>query len=44
MQGVQAQTVSNFYLAFANDLVIVPVLNKVWSFPLFANILPKHAQ
>ena len=28
-QGVQAQTVSNFYLAFANDLVIIPVLNKV---------------
>ena len=29
-QGVQAQTVSNFYLAFANDLVIIPVLNKVY--------------
>lgn len=28
-QGVQAQTVANFYLAFCNDLVIVPVLNKV---------------
>lgn len=28
-QGVQAQTVANFYLAFANDLVIIPVLNKV---------------
>ena len=28
-QGVQAQTVSNFYLAFANNLVIVPVLNKI---------------
>ena len=25
----QAQTVSNFYLAFANDLTIVPVLNKM---------------
>ena len=28
-QGVQAQTVSNFYLAFGNDLTILPVLNKV---------------
>lgn len=28
-QGVQAQTVANFYLAFCKDLVIVPVLNKV---------------
>jgi len=28
-QGVQAQTVSNFFLAFANDLAIVPVLNKI---------------
>ncbi|EME46195.1 hypothetical protein DOTSEDRAFT_86807 [Dothistroma septosporum NZE10] len=28
-QGVQAQTVSNFYLAFAQDLTLVPVLNKV---------------
>lgn len=27
--GVQAQTVSNFYLAFANDLSIIPVLNKI---------------
>lgn len=27
--GVQAQTVANFYLAFGNDLVIVPVLNKI---------------
>ena len=29
MQGVQAQTVSNFYLAFANNLTIVPVCNKI---------------
>lgn len=27
--GVQAQTVANFYLAFGNDLVIIPVLNKI---------------
>lgn len=28
-QGVQAQTVANFYLAFAQGLQLVPVLNKV---------------
>ncbi|XP_014246053.1 translation factor GUF1 homolog, mitochondrial [Cimex lectularius] len=28
-QGVQAQTVANFYLAFTKELVIIPVLNKV---------------
>jgi GTP-binding protein LepA len=28
-QGVQAQTVANFYLAFDQDLTIIPVLNKV---------------
>ncbi|KAK7083658.1 Translation factor guf1 mitochondrial [Halocaridina rubra] len=28
-EGVQAQTVSNFYLAFASGLVIIPVLNKI---------------
>ncbi|GAB6019436.1 Translation factor guf1 mitochondrial [Chamberlinius hualienensis] len=28
-QGVQAQTVANFYLAFGLDLVIIPALNKV---------------
>lgn len=27
--GVQAQTVANFYLAFGKDLVIIPVLNKI---------------
>lgn len=27
--GVQAQTVANFYLAFGNNLAIVPVLNKI---------------
>ena len=28
-QGVQAQTMANFYLAFDQDLTIVPVLNKI---------------
>ncbi len=28
-QGVEAQTVSNTYLAVENDLVIVPIINKV---------------
>ncbi|KAJ1982617.1 Translation factor guf1 mitochondrial [Dimargaris cristalligena] len=28
-QGIQAQTVANFYLAFGEGLAIVPVLNKV---------------
>ncbi|CAA9962684.1 hypothetical protein CFE70_006118 [Pyrenophora teres f. teres 0-1] len=28
-QGVQAQTVANFYLAFSQGLTLVPVLNKV---------------
>ena len=28
-QGVQAQTVANFFLAFEQDLAIVPVLNKI---------------
>jgi len=28
-QGVQAQTVANFFLAFGQDLVIIPVLNKI---------------
>lgn len=27
--GVQAQTVANFYLAFGHDLLIIPVLNKI---------------
>ncbi|XP_071087963.1 translation factor Guf1, mitochondrial-like isoform X1 [Haliotis cracherodii] len=28
-QGVQAQTMANFYLAFESNMVILPVLNKV---------------
>lgn len=28
-QGVEAQTIANAYLAIANDLVIIPVINKV---------------
>ena len=28
-QGVEAQTMANFYLAFNQDLTIVPILNKV---------------
>ena len=28
-QGVQAQTVANFYLAFEAELTIVPVMNKI---------------
>ena len=28
-QGVQAQTVANFYLAFEQDLTILPVINKI---------------
>lgn len=27
--GVQAQTVANFYLAFGKDLVIIPTINKI---------------
>ena len=28
-QGVQAQTVANFYLAFERDLPVIPVINKI---------------
>src|SRR5579872_4179380 len=29
VQGVEAQTMANFYLAFEQDLAIIPVINKV---------------
>jgi elongation factor 4 len=28
-QGIQAQTMANFYLAFEHDLTIIPVINKI---------------
>ena len=28
-QGVQAQTVANFYLAWGKEMTIIPVLNKI---------------
>ncbi|MBT4595233.1 elongation factor 4, partial [bacterium] len=28
-QGIQAQTMANFYLAFEQDLTIIPVINKI---------------
>jgi small GTP-binding protein len=28
-QGVQAQTMANFYLAFDQDLYIIPIINKI---------------
>ena len=28
-QGVEAQTMANFYLAFDQDLTVIPVINKI---------------
>jgi elongation factor 4 len=28
-QGIQAQTIANFYLAFGEDLAVIPVINKI---------------
>lgn len=33
-QGIQAQTVANFYLAFEAQLAIIPVINKVEKRPI----------
>ena len=39
-QGVQAQTISNLYMALENDLEIIPVLNKVD----LANAMPEEVE
>lgn len=39
-QGVEAQTMANFYLAFEQDLTIIPVINKID----MANAQPERVQ
>jgi GTP-binding protein LepA len=39
-QGIQAQTISNLYMALENDLEVIPVLNKVD----LANAMPEEVE
>ena len=39
MQGVEAQTLANVYIALENDLEIIPVINKI-DLPGSATLVP----